>query len=205
MEAPSVETVTKLLIKCEQGVHREGWEQSPMVCAVVWQPGSVLTMYDAEIPVAAPTPEKFMHLLGHNALADPSFGEAVQTEIGSSFFGWAHVWTGYYPTSREMPVDYWTATVGKRDNYPDAVEVRIICAVDLLGRPYLIRRIRGQKPRAYDMFSEVMPFNKIHEGLGNMVLGCVKRMPWAADYELDLEEFALPRLADLAGISHPVG
>lgn len=200
-----MQTVTKLLIKCEQQVHREGWQEPPMVCALVWRPGSVLTMFDAEIPVAAPAPELFMDLLGRNALADPSFGNAVQEELGSSFFGWAHVWMGYYPNSRQVPVERWTATIGKPDNYPDAVEVRIMAVVDLLGRPYLIRRIRGQKPHAYDMFSDTNPFNKIHEGLANLVLGTVKRMPWAADYELDLEEFSIPMLADLIGTTHSVG
>lgn len=204
MEAPTPETVARLLLKCEQGIHREGWDAQPLICALVWNPGSALTFYDTGIPVHARTPEALVSALGQGALSGPEFGEAVQHELGENFFGWVHVWSGYYPADyAELPVEQWTTTTGQPPE--SAIEVRLIVVVDLLGRPYTLRRVRGKKPEVFHLDSPIRPFNKIHLGLANMVLGVVRHMPWAADYQFDLEEDAIPRLTDLISVGHPTG
>lgn len=203
MEAPSVETVTALLRKCEQGVHREGWDQAPIIAGLVWQPASKLTMLDTDIKILGRTPTETISRLGEGFLNDQACGRAVQSELGQSFFGFAHIWEGWQDEKLNMAeTEKWMDTHAVP---PNRVEVRIICAVDLLARPYTIRRVRGRKPVIYNANSEIKPFGIVHEGLAKMVLAAVREMPWAADIQLELELLQMARLHDLVQGRHSLG
>jgi hypothetical protein len=195
MEAPSVEIVSQLLRKCEQGIHKEGWDQAAVIAGLVWQPGSKLNMLDTDIRILGRTPHETITQLGKGFLNDPVCGRAVQSELGKSFFGFAHYWEAWQEDSLDLEqTENWMHLHDRPEN---AVEVRMICVVDLLGRPYTIRRVRGRKTIIYNATSEIKPFGSVHDGLAKMVLASVREMPWAADYQLDLELFQLPRLRDL--------
>jgi hypothetical protein len=187
MDAPSIATMTQLLRKCEQGVHKAGWDQQPLVVALVWGPGSAMFLYNTGIPVRGKTPADFLNRLGHAFLVDPECGQAVQDDVGQSFFGFAHIWEGFDETT------------------PEHVETRVICVVDLFARPYIVRRRRGKKPEILAMSDAVRGYGDVHRGLAKMVLGSVQQMPWAADYQLELELLLMPQLTDLISAAHSLG
>lgn len=202
MEAPSVATITQLLRKCEQGVHKEGWDQAPVIAGLVWQPASKLSMLDTDIKILGRSPKETIGKLGDGFLKDSNCGQAVQLELGQSFFGFAHVWEAWQDRTLDLrETDRW---MDMHAVPADRVEARIICAVDLLARPYTIRRVRGMKPVIYNADSDIHPFGSVHEGLAKMTLAAVREMPWAADYQLNLELFEMARLRALIEGRTPV-
>jgi hypothetical protein len=154
-----------------------------------------LIMLDTDIRIMGRTPKETITRLGEGFLEDRACGRAVQAELGQNFFGFAHVWEAWQDES--LNLEDTEAWMDVHTVPPNRVEARIVCAVDLLARPYTLRRVRGRKPEIYNADSSVKAFGSVHEGLAKMTLATVREMPWAADLQLDLELFQMARLHDL--------
>lgn len=207
MEAPiDQKSVTNLLLKAEQGVHRAGWDQDPFLGVLYWVRPGELRLVKSEFPVAAP-PGEFVANFGKMVLSNPAFGAAMVEDLDSRFFGWAFVneaWS-VEQTAQEARERY-ASDDPSISTLPDRVEIRLITAVDIYARTYMVGRQRGKKPVDWTDDERLRDVGgRIHQGLVDMVLGCVRQNPSFFDRLPDLETLFVPTIDELLDVDDLLG
>lgn len=198
MEVPiDRETVTKLLLKVEQGVHRDGWDQDAWIGILYWVRPGVLALANSRIPVVENI-GAWVDYLGKKFLADSDYAKALGEDIDHRFFGWAAVTEAWgIDQTPEQARERYASSDPSIASRPDRVEMRNIHAVDIYARHYMIVRQRGQKPVDWVNEPGLRELaGRVPQGLTNMVLASVRQNPVFADRLLDLETLFIPTIEE---------
>lgn len=184
----SREFVEKLLLRAEAGVHKRGWDQPAFISILGWLPGGTRRLAMAQLPFPLGNPVgAYVAHHGEHMLADDRLGVDLARELGADFFGFAVVTEAYAYAGQAEELRALHEANKHMGDVPGAVEIRVVSAVDIHGRPYYIQRTRGQKPIARQDWTIG---GDIFTGLGNMVKAVVQQLPDNQQYLAGLATLA---------------
>lgn len=167
---PDADDVNGLILKVEQGVHHQGWDQDPFLAALRWRPPA-LGLRPIPVPIGNP-PGDFLKALAW-AVQAPSDGDrfAASMPPDAGFFGLAFIAEGWL--NEDLEPGQYEALDRPLADIVGSVECRHINAVDITGRAHQVIRVRGRKPE-YQLYS---PGGRVLQALLDMVRVVAARMP----------------------------
>lgn len=182
--------ITKLLLHAEQGIHRQGWDQPPWIGTLHWVRPGILALAETGLEIHNP-PGSFIEWLGRTHLERPEVGQSLYEDLGDRFYGFAFVCEAWQRVTDDVEeAESWKGT--SFADIPGSIEVRMINAVDIHTRQFMIQRQRGKKPTDWAVDDAIELTGRVTIGLTNMVLGAVRQIPEFKDRLTDLETRFIP-------------
>lgn len=166
---PAADEVERAVRALEIGVHRQGWDKSPSVMALMH---NGRTLLPAPLPVMLQEPLGEFMLFWANYLKTTQAGRQMAVNMADENFAGLALVSESWANSSLSPQER-EADPRKLADIPGSYESRDVLSVDTAGRLFMLHRQRGMKPLAG--MSEVT--GRIPLALLSIVLTVAELMP----------------------------
>lgn len=189
--------VKQLLMRAEQGIHRDGWDQEPFMGTLEWLSPHALAMTKIEVKIENP-PGAYIEWLGKLHLDEPEVPQALLDRCRGRFYGMYFACEGWMQATTETEEARRISNAGRSlADIPGSKELRMVHAVDIWGRSYSIHRVRGEKPAMLEDKPSFSVGGRVTEGLRQMTLSVAQLVPEYEEQVSDLKTFFVKDIEEM--------
>jgi hypothetical protein len=170
------EFVNAALLKLEQTLHREGWDQPSRIFTVHTRHNNTMGLTQIPVQIQNPVGE-FIEFMGDRMTDGSEFSRDIIESTVCAIPGFlglllvTEAWSNesISPTEHQVLLQKGLSL----QDLPDTKEVRVIQMVDTFGRVYAVFRLRGEKPRSEPNYGG----GRIHTAMVKMVRAFASALP----------------------------